>query len=33
MGLIGFSERHLQEAREIIEAIDIAPIEHMVSIS
>ena len=32
MGLIGFSERHLQEAREIIEAIDIAPIEHMVSI-
>ena len=27
-----FSERHLQEAREIIDAIDIAPIERMVSI-
>jgi D-sedoheptulose 7-phosphate isomerase len=27
-----FSERHLQEAREIIDGIDIAPIEHMVSI-
>src|ERR1700757_4957548 len=27
-----FSERHLREAREIIGAIDIAPIEHMVSI-
>jgi D-sedoheptulose 7-phosphate isomerase len=26
------SERHLQEAREIIDAIDVAPIEHMVSI-
>src|SRR5580704_8402725 len=32
MELVSFSERHLQEAREIIEAIDIAPIEHMVSI-
>src|SRR6516225_3203727 len=27
-----FSERHLREAREIIEAIDVAPIERMVSI-
>src|SRR5436853_1944330 len=27
-----FSERHLQEAREIIDAIDVAPIERMVSI-
>jgi D-sedoheptulose 7-phosphate isomerase len=27
-----FSERHLQEAREIIDAIDISPIERMVSI-
>jgi D-sedoheptulose 7-phosphate isomerase len=27
-----FSERHLHEAREIIEAIDVAPIERMVSI-
>ena len=27
-----FSERHLQEARQIIDAIDIAPIERMVSI-
>src|SRR5437660_2068479 len=27
-----FSERHLQEAREIIDAIDIAPIERMVPI-
>src|SRR6516164_6520705 len=27
-----FSERYLQEAREIIDAIDVAPIEHMVSI-
>src|SRR5271169_3134526 len=27
-----FSERHLREAREIIDAIDIAPIERMVSI-
>jgi D-sedoheptulose 7-phosphate isomerase len=27
-----FSERHLQEAREIIDAIDVAPIECMVSI-
>src|SRR5229473_7511731 len=27
-----FSERHLQEAREIIDTIDVAPIEHMVSI-
>src|SRR3954453_10206488 len=27
-----FSKRHLQEAREIIDAIDVAPIEHMVSI-
>jgi len=29
---ITFSERHLQEAREIVEAIDVAPIERMVSI-
>ena len=28
-----FSERHLQEAREIIDAIDVAPIERMVSIT
>jgi D-sedoheptulose 7-phosphate isomerase len=27
-----FSQRHLQEAREIIDSIDLAPIEHMVSI-
>ena len=27
-----FSERHLQEARQIIDAIDVAPIERMVSI-
>src|SRR5436309_15455978 len=27
-----FAERHLQEAREIIDAIDVAPIERMVSI-
>src|SRR6202040_3758791 len=27
-----FSERHLQETREIIDAIDVAPIERMVSI-
>src|SRR5271163_2332944 len=27
-----FSERYLQEAREIIDAIDVAPIERMVSI-
>src|SRR5258705_11189703 len=27
-----FSERHLQEAREIIDAIDVAPIERMVAI-
>src|ERR1700753_985534 len=27
-----FSQRHLQEAREIIDAIDVAPIERMVSI-
>jgi D-sedoheptulose 7-phosphate isomerase len=27
-----FSERHLQEVREIIDAIDVAPIERMVSI-
>jgi D-sedoheptulose 7-phosphate isomerase len=27
-----FSERHLQEAREIIDVIDVAPIERMVSI-
>jgi D-sedoheptulose 7-phosphate isomerase len=27
-----FSERHLQEAREIIDAIDVATIERMVSI-
>src|ERR1700739_1538976 len=32
MDFMTFSERYLQEAREIIEAIDIAPIEHMVSI-
>src|SRR5438309_4898370 len=30
--LMTFSERHLQEAREIIDAIDVAPIERMVSI-
>src|SRR6266851_8619733 len=29
---MNFSERHLQEAREIIDAIDVAPIERMVSI-
>jgi hypothetical protein len=27
-----FSERYLQEAREIIDTIDVAPIERMVSI-
>ena len=27
-----FSERHLQETRQILDAIDVAPIEHMVSI-
>ena len=31
-GIMTFSERHLQEAREIIDAIDVAPIERMVSI-
>src|ERR1700758_4727508 len=31
-GIMTFSERHLQEAREIIDAIDIAPIERMVSV-
>ena len=30
--LMTFSERHLQEAREIIDAIDVDPIERMVSI-
>jgi D-sedoheptulose 7-phosphate isomerase len=29
---MSFSERHLQEARQILDAIDIAPIERMVSI-
>ena len=29
---MNFTERHLQEAREIIDAIDVGPIEHMVSI-
>src|SRR6202048_4546142 len=29
---MNFTERHLQEAREIIDAIDVCPIEHMVSI-
>src|ERR1700737_2240696 len=29
---MNFAERHLQEAREIIDAIDVGPIEHMVSI-
>ena len=29
---MNFSERHLREAREIIDAIDVAPIERMVSI-
>jgi D-sedoheptulose 7-phosphate isomerase len=29
---MNFSERHLQEAREIIDAIDVAPIERMVCI-
>src|SRR6516165_526361 len=31
-GVMTFSERYLQEAREIIDAIDVAPIERMVSI-
>ena len=31
-GNMTFSERHLQEARQILDAIDIAPIERMVSI-
>jgi D-sedoheptulose 7-phosphate isomerase len=30
--LMSFSERHLQEARDIIDAIDVDPIERMVSI-
>ncbi len=29
---MNFTERHLQEAREIIDAIDVGPIEHMVTI-
>src|ERR1700682_1908414 len=29
---MNFAERHLQEAREIIDAIDVGPIERMVSI-
>jgi D-sedoheptulose 7-phosphate isomerase len=29
---MNFAERHLQEAREIIDAIDVGPIEHMVLI-
>src|ERR1700736_906807 len=29
---MNFTERHLKEAREIIDAIDVGPIEHMVSI-
>jgi D-sedoheptulose 7-phosphate isomerase len=29
---MSFSERHLQEARQIIDAIDVAPIERMVAI-
>lgn len=29
---MGFSKRHLREAGQIIDAFDIAPIEHMVSI-
>src|SRR5882762_6763106 len=29
---MNFAERHLQEARKIIDAIDVGPIEHMVSI-
>jgi D-sedoheptulose 7-phosphate isomerase len=29
---MNFAQRHLQETREIIDAIDVAPIEHMVSI-
>src|ERR1700731_1596903 len=29
---MNFTQRHLQEAREIIDAIDVRPIEHMVSI-
>ena len=31
-GVMTFSERYLQEAREIIDAIDVGPIERMVSI-